>query len=146
MASKLQLLIDLNVILDVLQKREPFYADSAAIIDMVANKNATGFLAAHSITTLFYILRKTHDAQTAHALISQLLRFFTIAPANQAVIHEALQLGWKDFEDAVQMITAVHVEASYLLTGNPKDFQTKLVPVLTPTQFLRIHQDRLPNE
>ena len=36
MANKIRVLVDLNVIIDVMQNRQPFYEDSAGVLDAVA--------------------------------------------------------------------------------------------------------------
>ena len=58
MASKPSILIDLNVLLDVLHKHEPFYKASAELLADVETGRVEGFIAAHSLTTLFYLIQK----------------------------------------------------------------------------------------
>ena len=58
MARKLKLIIDLNVVLDVLQEREPFYAASASLLATVETGKVEGYLPAHSVATLFYLIQK----------------------------------------------------------------------------------------
>ena len=53
-------LIDTNVILDVLLKREPYVSEAKFIMTKCADREITGYLAAHSIPNLFYILRKAY--------------------------------------------------------------------------------------
>lgn len=48
MDDRIKVLIDLNVILDTLQKREPFYADSAHILALTESGVIEGLVAAHS--------------------------------------------------------------------------------------------------
>ncbi len=136
MADPLRILVDLNVVLDVAQKREPFYADSADVLDAAASGEVEGFLAAHSITTLFYILTRKYGRATAVSIIQQMLDVFTVAPVNDLVIRHALAWGWRDFEDAVQMAAAVQAGLDYLVTRNPKDFQAQPIPVLLPAHLL----------
>ncbi len=62
MAAKPCVLIDLNILLDVLQKREPFHEKSAALLAAVETGRVKGYVAAHSITTLFYLIRKDRSA------------------------------------------------------------------------------------
>ena len=138
MADQTRILVALNVVLDVVQKRQPFYTDSARVLDAVANQEVTGFLAAHSITTLFYVLRRMQDRATAVSVLQQLLTTFTIAPVNDPIIRQALSWGWRDFEDAVQMATAVHTNLNYIVSRNSKNFAVHLVPVLEPAHFLTI--------
>lgn len=138
MMSKQILLVDLNIVIDVLQKRDPFYEDSARILDLAIQGDVIGYLAAHSVTTLFYILRHVHNQATVQTIITQLLAVLKVASVTEETIKQALQLSWKDFEDAVQMSAAQSVEAHYLITRNPKDFETEPVKILEPHSFLAI--------
>ena len=136
MANKPAVLIDLNVLLDVLQKREPFYETSAGLLAAVETGQVQGFVAAHSITTLFYLIQKSRSAAEARASITNLLQFIQIAPVDQSTIEQALNLDFRDFEDAVQMISAVQCKMDCLVTRNVKDYQTALLPVMQPVDFL----------
>src|SRR5512136_3451212 len=102
MAGKPTVLIDLNIILDVLQKREPYYKTSAALLAAVETGRVQGYLAAHSLTTLFYLIQKGRSSSEARATITNLLQFIKIAPIDQSTIEQALNLDYPDFEDAVQ--------------------------------------------
>lgn len=136
MASKPSVLIDLNILLDVLQKREPFYEISATLLATVETGRVKGFVAAHSITTLFYLIKKDRSASEARATITNLMQFIKIAPVDQSTIEQALNLDYGDYEDAVQMISAVQCKADYLITRNVKDYQPALLTVLKPVEFL----------
>ncbi|MFO8037058.1 MAG: PIN domain-containing protein [Anaerolineales bacterium] len=131
-------LIDLNIILDVLQKREPFYDTSAQVLAGVEIGVMTGYLAAHSVTTLYYLIQKDQSSAAARAAITELLQFLQIAPVNQSTIEQALNLDYQDFEDAVQMISALQCKADYLNTRNISDYQPPLVPVLKPVDLLAL--------
>ena len=136
MASNPSILIDLNVVLDVLQKREPFFETSAALLAMVEIGQVQGYLAAHSITTLFYLIQKGRSAAEARATITNLLQFLKILPVDQSTIEQALNLDYRDFEDAVQMISALQGKVDCLVTRNIKDYQPALLPVMQPVDFL----------
>jgi predicted nucleic acid-binding protein len=129
-------LIDLNILLDVLQKREPFYTASAGLLAMAETGRIQGYVAAHSITTLFYLVQKDRSAAEARSVITNLLQFIHIAPIDQRTIEQALNLDLRDFEDAVQMITAMQIKADCLITRNVRDYQPALLPVLKPVDFL----------
>jgi predicted nucleic acid-binding protein len=120
----------------VLQKREPFYETSAGLLAAVETGQVQGFVAAHSITTLFYLIQKSRSAAEARASITNLLQFIQIAPVDQSTIEQALNLDFRDFEDAVQMISAVQCKMDCLVTRNVKDYQTALLPVMQPVDFL----------
>jgi predicted nucleic acid-binding protein len=136
MAKKPVVLIDINILLDVLQKREPFYGTSAGLLAAVETGQVQGYVAAHSLTTLFYLIQKGKSSAEARATITNLLQFIKIAPLDQSTIEQALNLDTRDFEDAVQMISAVQCKADCLVTRNVKDYQPALLPVLQPVDFL----------
>jgi predicted nucleic acid-binding protein len=136
MANKLVVLIDINILLDVLQKRDPFYETSAALLAAVETGRVKGFVAAHSITTLFYLVKKDRSAAEARAVVTNLLQFLKIAPVDQGTIEQALSLDYADYEDAVQMISAVQCKADCLITRNVRDYQPALLSVLQPVEFL----------
>ena len=136
MPDKPVVLIDLNILLDVLQKRAQFYEASARLLAAVELGKVRGLVAAHSLTTLFYLIRKDRSVAAARATITNLLQFIEIAPINQTTIEQALNLDYRDFEDAVQMISAVQCKVDYLITRNEKDYQPALLPVLQPVDFL----------
>jgi len=138
MAVKFRVLVDANVALDVLAKREPHYLTSAAVWALAEQGEIEGLLAAHSVTTLHYLLAKHLDHQQANLTITKLLQVFNVAAVDQKVILEALTLSWKDFEDAVQMAAALNSQANYLVTRNPKDFKDELVQVLQPGDLLAL--------
>ena len=136
MASKSKVMLDLNVVLDVLQKREPFYEMSAAMLAAVETGKVEGYLAAHSVTTLFYLIQKGKSSADARATITNLLQFLKIAAFDQSAVEQALNLDYRDFEDAVQMIAAIQCKADYLITRNIKDYKPALLPVIQPVDFL----------
>jgi predicted nucleic acid-binding protein len=136
MPNKPVLLIDVNILLDVLQKREPFYEMSAHLLASVETGRVKGYVAAHSITTLFYLIKKDRSAAEARATITNILQFIKIAPVDQSTIEQALNLDYRDYEDAVQMIAAVQCKADFLITRSVKDYQPALLSVLQPVDFL----------
>jgi predicted nucleic acid-binding protein len=138
MSDKSRILVDANVALDVLAKREPHYATSAAVWALAEQGKVEGLLAAHTVTTLHYLVAKHLDRQQANVTITKLLQVFDVAAVDQDVLLKALTLSWQDFEDAVQMAAAFKAKVDYLVTRNPKDFKDKLVRVLQPGDLLAL--------
>ena len=130
-------LIDLNVILDVLLARQPFYAASAGVWAAAETRRVTGLLAAHSLSTLFYLYAKQNSAAEATTRLRQLLTVFSVAPIDQIVVTRALGWGWNDFEDALQLAAAEVSRADYLITRDRQGFKNADSPVvvLSPAEF-----------
>ena len=69
----MRILIDTNVILDILQKREPFFADSYRALRKAIEGDAECLISASAATDIFYMLRKAFgSAQQAKEQIEQL--------------------------------------------------------------------------
>lgn len=138
MAPKIKVLFDLNIILDVLQEREPFYESAAQLLAHAETGKIQGFIAPHSLTTLFYLVQKDQSAAHAKVTITNLLQILKIVAIDQSTIEQALSLSYKDFEDAVQMMAAVQCKADYLVSRNVKDFQPAPLSVIQPSELLAI--------
>jgi predicted nucleic acid-binding protein len=138
MATGLRVLLDLNVVLDVLQRREPFYTASAQVLALAEAGQLEGGVAAHSITTLFYLLAKDRSPQIARVAVGDLLSILSVAGVDGDILEQALALPYDDFEDAVQMMAAVHAGADYLVTRNLADYREGPLPALQPAELLAL--------
>ena len=130
------ILIDLNVLLDVVQKREPHYRVSAAVVEAVVQGATEGMLPAHAATTLHYIVGRYQDRKTANGVVDWLLRYFAVAPVGREELLRARALGWTDFEDAVVAASAESGGCRAIVTRNVKDFPGSPVEVVTPEEYL----------
>jgi hypothetical protein len=138
MPVTLRVLFDLNVILDVLQRREPFYAMSARALASAESGRVVGLVAAHSLTTLFYLVARDQSAEQARVILGELLRFLSVAAVDGPVIEQALNLPYREFEDSVQMMAAVQAGAAHLVTRNTPDYRAGPLPTLEPAELLAI--------
>ena len=133
----MRLLIDTNVILDILLRREPFFQDSYRALRRALEQDAECYVSATAATDIYYILRKSLQSQErakAHLhSLSQLVQFTDVQPAD---ISNALLADMPDFEDAVVDAIAARVGADKILTRNTKDFVGSAVPAVTPAEFL----------
>lgn len=57
----MKLLIDANILLDVLQNREPYVQASSIIWKLCETEKATGYISALTFANLVYIMRKELD-------------------------------------------------------------------------------------
>lgn len=133
----MRVLIDTNVILDILQKREPFFTDSYRALRRALENDAECLISASAATDIFYVFCKSlGSAQQAKEHIDQLARVVSFADVQGMDIHTALMRAMPDFEDAVVDAVAERSGASYILTRNIKDFTGSVVPAILPADFL----------
>jgi predicted nucleic acid-binding protein len=135
---KWRVLFDLNVIVDVLMRREPHFVDSARLWALVETGQIEGFVAGHSVTTLFYLYRQQNDLTRVYQALRLLLRVFEVAGVDGEVVKSACDLGWGDFEDAVQAMAAIGVGCQYLVTRNPGDYARSNLTIMKPAEFLAV--------
>lgn len=129
-------LIDTNVILDVIVRRDPFFADSARVLDRAERGDFGAWLCATTVTTVFYLARRVIGSAGAIERIKDLTAISRVAPVNQSVIDAALEERFPDFEDAVLHHSAVLVSADCIVTRNGADFRDSSLLVYSPAQFL----------
>ena len=138
----LKILVDINVILDVLLDRQPHVNASAAIREAIETGTAEGYLAAHAITTLHYLISRGQTTAKTRRTLESLLRIFRIATADDAVIREALQSPATDFEDAVSAACARAAHCDLIVTRDPRGFRFSAVRALTPEAALPLLQPK----
>ena len=128
--------LDINVFLDVFQKREPHYATSAQVAGLVTAGKLSGVCPAHGLTTLYYLVRKHASKPDAEAAMDQVLRHFQIGNLEAAGWQEARNLPFPDFEDAAVAAVAKATESVFVVTRNMDDFAGSSVPAISPADFL----------
>ena len=134
----MRILIDTNIILDIVQKQEPFFADSYQTLRKAIETNVECLISASAATDIFYMLRRAfQSSQKAKERIEQLSQIFAFADVQGADIQTALMRSMPDFEDAVVDAVAERSGASYILTRNIRDFAGSSVPAVTPAEFLK---------
>ena len=132
----MKVLIDTNVILDVLCRREGFYENSVKIMKYCEVNKITGVISALTIPNIVYIMRKELDAQKTKDVIEKLQLIFTVADLKAGDINKALSMNFKDFEDALQSVCASRIRADYIVTRNIKDFLLSKVTAITPSELI----------
>ena len=133
------ILIDTNVLIDFIAKREPFYIFSEKVIDFCRQEIIDGAIAGHSVLNAMYILRKNFSLSELKAIFLNLCEFLYIEPVDFEKILSALKDdNFSDFEDCVQMQCALNFRADYIVTRDIKDFRGSEIPAVTPEDFCRI--------
>jgi predicted nucleic acid-binding protein len=135
----MKILIDTNVVIDILLKRQPYYED-AILISILLEKNILeGYISASAITDIYYIINKElKDKEKSFGKIKDLLKIVYIASVNEFNIYEAVDSGWDDFEDSLQYIIGKEMAVDYIVTRNTKDYEKSLIKIIEPNMLLDI--------
>ena len=126
------LLLDRNVILDVILEPGPGADAAAALWAAIEGGHGRGFIPAHGVTTIFYLLEKARGAAFARDGVEQLMGVFGVAPVNDTVLRRALVLGWPDCEDAMCAAAAEASGCEAIVTRDPDGYPNPPLPVMDP--------------
>ena len=132
-----RILIDTNVLLDYLLTREPFYKDAKEVVISCVDGRAKGCIAAHSISNMFYILRKDFSISERREVLFNLCSIFDVEGIHKVKLLEGLQNEeFSDFEDCLQMECAMAYRAEYIVTRNIDDYKVSEVKAIFPKYYL----------
>lgn len=132
----MKVLFDTDVLLDVLLDREPFAESSAGLLSLAELARIAGCVASTSVTTIYYLTRKSLGAARTRRAVEDLLNLLEVAPVNRIVLTQAVASKFTDFEDAVIAHAAHESRADVIATRNVKDFRHSPVPAQTPDDIL----------
>ena len=122
-------LIDTNVLLNYITNREdPYLEQSVEIVRKCAIGECTGYIAFHTLSTLWYVLRKRSDSVRRQNL-KDICEIFTVAKDS-----------FEDFEDCLQDKCAKDIGAAYIITCNVRDFENSEVTAITPDDFIKAYR------
>jgi predicted nucleic acid-binding protein len=134
----MKVLLDTDVLLDVALARLPHVVASEAMLDWCEAHPGSTWVAWHSLSNLFYFLRRDHGAAVARRFIQELLEYAEVVPTGTADAKHALALPMADFEDALQTAAAIHGGADVIVTRNLAHFGGSPIPARSPADFLAI--------
>lgn len=132
----MRILVDTNILIDWVSHRDN-YQNAREIVYLCANREIEGCIAAHSVTNMFYILRKNLGLAERKTVFDTISRIFTVVPVDERKLRAAVNnANFKDFEDCLQMECAKEFGAEYIVTRNVSDFESSSINALEPQAFL----------
>lgn len=136
-----KVLIDSDVILDFFLKREPFATDAARILSLCDSGKVTGFITPVICSNIYYILRRLASHDRVIEKIRMLLSMVEIVSIDKAIVVEAAESDFTDFEDALQSFSAYRSGmADAIITRNIRDYKHSPVAAISPDDFLKIYK------
>jgi predicted nucleic acid-binding protein len=133
-----RVLIDTNIVLDFLLQREPFSQDAELLFQAIDVGEAVGYVTATTLTDIFYISRRhTRSIEQARQAVSETLAATMICPVDRVVLESAFDSGLPDFEDAVQIFSAVAQGLEAIVTRDDQGFLSSPIPVLSIQALLQ---------
>lgn len=133
--SKL-IFVDSDVILDVLEKREPFYSYSAQILTLGDEKKIKLVTTSLVFSNVYYLLRKHLGIDKAKESLRKLRVIVDVISVNAKEVDLALNSEMSDFGDALQYFTALNSKIGFIITRNVRDYKNPKLIVQTPQEYI----------
>ncbi|MDB5328431.1 MAG: hypothetical protein JWM57_4000 [Phycisphaerales bacterium] len=133
----MRLLFDTNIVLDLLLDRAPFAEEAEQLWAAVDDGLIRGAIATFSIPTIHYIVARHHSPARASDAVWACITSFDLCATYRENIIAAAKMNGPDFEDSLQITTAVTDFLDGIITRDPKGFRTAPLPIYTPTDALR---------
>lgn len=143
----MDLMIDNNIVLDHIDRREPFYRMSRKVCLLGVTEEANTYVSVNMLTDIYYLLRKDYGSLGAQDMIENNLSFLKLVGITPEDAQAALSARWGDFEDCLVARCAEKIKADFIVTRNVKDFKASPVEAVTPEElFARLKSKGLDYE
>ena len=129
----MRIALDTNIVIDILQRREPFFADSYLVLLNALENGDVCMMPVSAMTDVAYIMRKTPDVKEKLMNVANMLRLTDVTESD---FEEAINSDMPDFEDALLAANARRNKADCIVTRNTADFAQSKVRVISPEVFL----------
>ena len=137
----MRIMIDTNILLDVLIRRDEFYDDSKAVLSLCEDRVIQGFISASAIADIFYITRKAlGSVEDTYKIMNSILNIVHILTVTNDDVLNTFQKKAKDFEDCLMATCATSNKCDGIVTRNKTDFLTFDVPLYSPGELLQLYE------
>ncbi len=126
--------IDTDVLVDVIDVREPFSEASTRFLNLISAGAEAACVAWHTISNLHYVAEPEPEGPGIRSYIEDLARIVTIVPTSNEDLFRALSLPMSDFEDAMQVAAAIAAGARLIVTRNTDDYRNSPIRAISPSQ------------
>lgn len=137
--ASMKVLIDTNIMIDALTNRDGRSGFSATVIDLCAKQVIDGYVALHSISNMYYILRKQYSDAERLTILKRYNEILKVAEVGNDVVDTAINnTAISDYEDALKYACAETVGADYIVTRNTKDYEKADIKAISPEELLKL--------
>jgi predicted nucleic acid-binding protein len=132
-----RLLVDTNIVIDLLTKREGFYLEAQDLFTLSDERRLKLLVSSLTFANTHYLLSRHKSKDETRKTLIKFKVLVEVAPLDDKIIELAMASDFSDFEDAIQYYTALENEVDAIITRNLKEFKTSKLPVFTAKEFLR---------
>ena len=132
----MKLFIDTNIVLDLLQYREPWVHDTIVLFQLAKEKEIELIVTDLTFVNVVYIAGKNYDKKKITETLKNLKKLVSVVTIGEACIEQALNGDFSDFEDAAQYFAAKREQVDYILSRDERGFKMSEIPVINIKEFL----------
>jgi predicted nucleic acid-binding protein len=132
----IRVLLDTNVVLDLILQRAGFVEDADAIFQAQDRGQIEVYVSAITPGTVYYVARRIIGSAVARQAVADLLSATRVCTVDQRLLQEAVGLPLADYEDAIQLASALAERLDIIVTRDSHDFKNISLPVFSPKDFL----------
>ena len=133
----MRVLLDSDVLVDVALARTPFADEAEAALNALETRPGTAFVAWHSLSNFYYLVSAEKTRAEALRFLRELAAFVEVAPVETRDLLYAVSLDMPDFEDAMQVASAVACKADWIVTRNTRDYRKSPVKAILPQDLMK---------
>ncbi|GHV06872.1 hypothetical protein FACS1894217_06450 [Clostridia bacterium] len=111
---------DNNIIIDALEPRPHYETQAKELLRRVMTNKIEGYVAASSLTDIFYVLSKKAGEENAKAATQNIANLLEVVDVLKSDCKAAFSLPMTDFEDAVVAVCAKKVGADCVVSRDEK--------------------------
>jgi predicted nucleic acid-binding protein len=127
--------LDTNILLDLLLDRGPYAEAAEDLLALVESGAFPGYVSAITISNIHYILKDLHKHKDPLPALGSLLSFLEVVPTSKKILLDAMDGGFKDYEDGIQYASALSAKCTHLVTRNARDFKRSRIPVVSASEM-----------
>ena len=129
----MRLLFDTNIVFDVMERRQAHYSASLQMMKHARHSRVEAAMASHTVANAFYRYQKA----AIPILKNHFLDDIEVVCGNAREVSFAINLGFSDLEDALQVAAAVAWKSAFIITRNERDFKLSPIPAISPANYLK---------
>ena len=140
MSTVIYLFLDSDVLIDFYADRDDFSNSARKIYEHAElhKRDMRLITTPVAISNVHYLLKKYLEKELLSRCFDHLISNVEIIPMSGEVVQHAYDLGWSDFEDAMQHQACVdYRKDTIIITRNVKDYKKSMLKVMSPKTFVR---------
>jgi len=132
----MKVFLDTNIVIDFYDKRPAFFDAAAEVIAMAWRKEIELVVSVTTFINAFYLLRKSYSNKGLTEAMRKLPEMCIVSDITAKMLTSRLNGNHPDFEDAMQISSAVEFGADVILTRDKQHFANSPITIMTPAEFL----------